>query len=206
MSGITTDATELSTYNSRTVVIEVTGVRHEAMRSSHYTVKVPYNRMSQAMQRIRHMGGKITSITIGVSSSLCETKSVQPSVEATVVSELVVAQPVVEESPVAEPIVEELALAESAQAEQTSGLTVAQLRTQESTQAESTSEPTPAKLVAEEPTPAKLTVAQLVAEEPTPAKPTVAKLVAEEESATATHTTQTPKTSKGRKSRRKPKS
>ncbi|NER30421.1 MAG: rod-capping linker protein [Symploca sp. SIO1C4] len=64
MSGmITTGTSSLSDYNSRSVVIEVTGLcRQDVMRTSNYKVKVPYSRMSQAMQGITRMGGKVVGI------------------------------------------------------------------------------------------------------------------------------------------------
>lgn len=67
MSGmITTGNTNLSTYGSRTIAIEVTGVcRQDVMRTSNYTVKVPYSRMSQTIQGINRMGGKVAGISLG---------------------------------------------------------------------------------------------------------------------------------------------
>lgn len=66
MSGMTTTgATSTSNYNSRTIEIEVTGVcRQDVMKTSNYTVKVPYNRMSQTMQSISRMGGKVSKVTL----------------------------------------------------------------------------------------------------------------------------------------------
>lgn len=56
----------LSDYSSRTVAIEVTGVRRQnVMRKSKYTVRVPYSRLSQAIQQIHRLGGKIVSINAG---------------------------------------------------------------------------------------------------------------------------------------------
>jgi len=67
MSGmITTQNTNVSTYGSRNVTIEVSGVcRQDVMRTSNYTVKVPYSRMSQTIQNISRMGGKIAGISMG---------------------------------------------------------------------------------------------------------------------------------------------
>ncbi|NJK56883.1 MAG: rod-capping linker protein [Pleurocapsa sp. SU_5_0] len=67
MSGmITTGDTNISTYGNRTIAIEVTGVcRQDVMRTSNYTVKVPYSRMSQTIQSINRMGGKVASISLG---------------------------------------------------------------------------------------------------------------------------------------------
>jgi phycocyanin-associated, rod len=67
MSGmITTGDTNVSTYGSRTIAIEVTGVcRQDVMRTSNYTVKVPYSRMSQTIQSINRMGGKVAGISLG---------------------------------------------------------------------------------------------------------------------------------------------
>lgn len=67
MSGmITTGDTNISGYGSRTISIEVTGVRRQdVMRTSNYTVKVPYSRMSQTIQNISRMGGKVASVSLG---------------------------------------------------------------------------------------------------------------------------------------------
>lgn len=67
MSGmITTGNTSISGYDSRTVAIEVTGVRRQdVMRTSNYTIKVPYSRMSQTIQNISRMGGKVASVSLG---------------------------------------------------------------------------------------------------------------------------------------------
>lgn len=75
MSGmITTGDTNVSGYGSRTVAIEVTGVcRQDIMRTSNYTVKVPYSRMSQTIQNINRLGGKIASISLEAASSVSET-------------------------------------------------------------------------------------------------------------------------------------
>lgn len=71
MSGmITIGDTSISGYNSRTIAIEVTGVcRQDIMRSSNYTVKVPYSRMSQTIQSINRMGGKVASVSLEAVSS-----------------------------------------------------------------------------------------------------------------------------------------
>ena len=67
MSGmITTGDTNISGYGSRTVTIEVTGVRRQdVMRTSNYTVKVPYSRMSETIKNISRMGGKVASVSLG---------------------------------------------------------------------------------------------------------------------------------------------
>lgn len=66
MSGmITTGDSSISSYGSRTVEIEVTGVcRQDVMRTSNYTVKIPYSRMSQTMKNIYSMGGKVAKVTL----------------------------------------------------------------------------------------------------------------------------------------------
>ncbi|MEM7590955.1 MAG: phycobilisome linker polypeptide [Cyanobacteria bacterium P01_A01_bin.83] len=75
MSGmITTGDTSVSSYGSRTVKIEVTGVcRQDVARTSNYTVKVPYSRMSQTIQNINRMGGKVASISLGATAPIDET-------------------------------------------------------------------------------------------------------------------------------------
>ncbi|BAZ43075.1 rod linker polypeptide CpcD [Chondrocystis sp. NIES-4102] len=62
---ITTGNSSISEYGSR-IAIQVTGVcRQDVMRTSNYTVKVPYSRMSQTMQNISRMGGKVTGVSVG---------------------------------------------------------------------------------------------------------------------------------------------
>ena len=70
MSGmVTTGDTNVSSYGSRTVAIEVTGVcRQDVMRTSNYTVRVPYSRMSQTIQSISRMGGKVANISVGATA------------------------------------------------------------------------------------------------------------------------------------------
>ncbi|MEL6495638.1 MAG: phycobilisome linker polypeptide [Cyanobacteria bacterium J06623_7] len=66
MSGLITTGTSVSTYGNRTVSIEVTGVcRQDVMRTSNYTVKVPYSRMSQTIQGINRLGGKVAGVSLG---------------------------------------------------------------------------------------------------------------------------------------------
>ena len=63
---ITTGDTSISGNGSRTVTIEVTGVRRQdVMRTSNYSIKVPYSRMSQTIQNISRMGGKVASVSLG---------------------------------------------------------------------------------------------------------------------------------------------
>ena len=71
MSGMTTTGTTgVSDYNTRTVEIEVTGLcRQDVMRTSNYTVRVPFSRMSQVMQGITSIGGKVKSVSMGSGSS-----------------------------------------------------------------------------------------------------------------------------------------
>ena len=74
MSGmITTADTNVSGYSSRTVTIEVAGVcRQDIARTSNYTVKVPYSRMSQTIQNINRLGGKVATISLGETASVPE--------------------------------------------------------------------------------------------------------------------------------------
>jgi hypothetical protein len=84
MSGmITTGDTSISTYGSRTIAIEVTGVcRQDVMRTSNYTVKVPYSRMSQTIQSINRMGGKVAGISLGSTQAAAPTASTEAEPEA----------------------------------------------------------------------------------------------------------------------------
>ena len=67
MSGtIATGENNVSSYGSRTIEIEVTGVcRQDVMRTSNYTVKVPYSRMSQTIKNISRLGGKVANVSLG---------------------------------------------------------------------------------------------------------------------------------------------
>ncbi|MGL5943163.1 MAG: phycobilisome linker polypeptide [Waterburya sp.] len=71
---INTGDTNISEYCSRTVAIEVTGICRQSMaRTSNYTIKVPYSRMSQTIQNINRMGGKIASVSLVGTPSVTET-------------------------------------------------------------------------------------------------------------------------------------
>ena len=73
---ITTGNNSLSTYGSRTVTIEVSGVRRQdVMRTSNYTVKVPYSRMSQAIKNINRLGGKVNNVYVGATAPVDEAHS-----------------------------------------------------------------------------------------------------------------------------------
>ena len=55
----------LSDYENRIVEISVAGVCNQNVRRvSNYTVKLPQNRMSDAMREIHSLGGKITGVTV----------------------------------------------------------------------------------------------------------------------------------------------
>lgn len=61
-------------YKNRPVAIQVTGVRRQdVMRTSNYTLKVPYSSMSRAIQQIHRMGGKIVSVRVGSSTEKQDT-------------------------------------------------------------------------------------------------------------------------------------
>jgi phycocyanin-associated, rod len=63
MSGMANNITpNLSDYESRTVMIEVSGISQCWIRNSHYVMKVSYSRLSNAIQQINRMGGKIISV------------------------------------------------------------------------------------------------------------------------------------------------
>ena len=75
MSGmLTTGISDLSDYNNRTIIIEVTGALGDLVRNSNYTLKVPYNRMSEKMQQISRMGGKIASIRLASSAGAAQSE------------------------------------------------------------------------------------------------------------------------------------
>ncbi|MEO1634597.1 MAG: phycobilisome linker polypeptide [Cyanobacteria bacterium J06631_9] len=55
----------ISDYQSRTVTIEVTGVRQQSvLKTGSYTVRVPYSQMAQALQTINRRGGKVASVQL----------------------------------------------------------------------------------------------------------------------------------------------
>lgn len=57
--------TNLSDCSIRTVAIEVTGMcRQDVAKKSSYVLKVPYNSMSQTIQNISRMGGKVAKVTL----------------------------------------------------------------------------------------------------------------------------------------------
>ncbi len=66
MAGMNTlGSAGISDYQTRTVTIEVAGVRQQSvLKTSSYTVRVPYSQMSQAMQTINRQGGKVASIQL----------------------------------------------------------------------------------------------------------------------------------------------
>lgn len=75
MSGmLTTGTADLSDYNSRTMIIEVTGALGDLVRKSNYTLKVPYNRMSEKVRQINRMGQKIVSIRLASSVGVTESE------------------------------------------------------------------------------------------------------------------------------------
>jgi len=76
---ITIGDTSISGYGSRTVAIEVTGVCHQdVMKTSNYTVKVPYSRMSQTIQNINRMGGKVANVSVGATSTIATAAAEAP--------------------------------------------------------------------------------------------------------------------------------
>jgi len=66
MSGMTAmGACSPSNYDSRTVIIEVSGLcRQDISRTSNYQVKIAHSSMMPAIQNIIRMGGKIDKITV----------------------------------------------------------------------------------------------------------------------------------------------
>jgi CpcD/allophycocyanin linker domain len=65
MYGIATAGnSSISDYNNRIVLLEVIGALNAKARNTHYTMKVPYARLSQTVQRISRAGGKIASVTM----------------------------------------------------------------------------------------------------------------------------------------------
>ncbi|AGY60547.1 phycobilisome linker polypeptide [Gloeobacter kilaueensis] len=65
MSGMAnTGDTTASDYANRTVLIEVTGLQQSWLRTSNSTVKVPYSRLSQTIQQLSRLGGKVAKVTL----------------------------------------------------------------------------------------------------------------------------------------------
>lgn len=77
--------------NSRMVEIEVTGLcRQDIIRASNYRVKVPYSRLSQTMQEIGRIGGKIKGVRMISSSLELSPPSAEPASSAPASSETAV--------------------------------------------------------------------------------------------------------------------
>ena len=72
MSGMTTTGSvNVSDRNARTILLEVTGLcRQKISKTSNYHLKVPYNRLSQTIQNISRMGGKVSKVNILSTGSL----------------------------------------------------------------------------------------------------------------------------------------
>lgn len=70
MSGMATICSNgVNGYANRIFAIEITGVcRQDIAKTSNYSVKVPYSQMSQAIQNVSRMGGKVANVTL-ISSS-----------------------------------------------------------------------------------------------------------------------------------------
>ena len=66
MAGMTATCTNnLSDYDGRVVELSVSGVcRQNVMRMSNYTVKVPHSRMSEEIQNIHRLGGKVAGVKV----------------------------------------------------------------------------------------------------------------------------------------------
>jgi len=63
MSGMaTTLPSNTSSYDNRTAIVEVTGALGDLVRTSNYTLKVPYSRLSDTVKQIHRMGRKISNI------------------------------------------------------------------------------------------------------------------------------------------------
>ncbi|MBD2356242.1 hypothetical protein H6G41_16675 [Tolypothrix sp. FACHB-123] len=68
MATTSTDSGDFSDYSSRQVTIEVTGGCHrELMRKAKYTKTIPYSCLSQTIQSINRLGGKINHVTLSPS-------------------------------------------------------------------------------------------------------------------------------------------
>ncbi|MEM1368060.1 MAG: phycobilisome linker polypeptide [Cyanobacteria bacterium P01_H01_bin.15] len=69
-----TGAFGVSSYGQRPVSITVTGVcKQDVMKTSNYKIRVPLNQMSQVMQSINRMGGKVSAVSVDDSKGLVET-------------------------------------------------------------------------------------------------------------------------------------
>lgn len=64
---VATGQTAAGGYSNRTVTISVSGFCNQALsKTGTYQVRVPYNRMAQAMQNVARMGGKIEGVDVAV--------------------------------------------------------------------------------------------------------------------------------------------
>jgi CpcD/allophycocyanin linker domain len=62
ITSITSNIGNISSYDSRMVSITFTGRQQTLHHQIHQTQSMPYNRLSQAMQKIRRHGGVITAV------------------------------------------------------------------------------------------------------------------------------------------------
>lgn len=81
MSGMTTTSSfSLSDSNARTVLLEVTGLcRQNISKTTNYHLRVSYNRLSQTIQNISRMGGKVSKVSILSAASLASGNSTASS-------------------------------------------------------------------------------------------------------------------------------
>ncbi|MBO1347851.1 MAG: hypothetical protein EBE86_010845 [Hormoscilla sp. GUM202] len=104
----------LSNYDSRMVEIEVTGLcRQDIIRASNYRVKVAYSRLSQIMQEIARMGGKIKGVRMISSSLELSPPSAEPASSAPASSETGVLETEGSETAVSETEISETAVSET---------------------------------------------------------------------------------------------
>ncbi|BAY08912.1 phycobilisome linker polypeptide [Calothrix sp. NIES-2098] len=74
MASTIVDPGDFSEYSSRHVTIEVTGgCNRGLMRKAKYTKTIPYSCLSQTIQSINRLGGKITSVTLSPSHTQVST-------------------------------------------------------------------------------------------------------------------------------------
>ena len=63
-------------YGNRTVAIEVSGLCDMGInRTSNYTLKVPFSRMSHTMQTLNRSGAKVVGVTLSGANAAAETSA-----------------------------------------------------------------------------------------------------------------------------------
>jgi ribosomal protein S8 len=76
ITSISSNISDISSYDSRMITITVTGIRKQFVRLANQTIHVPYSRLSQTIHNIHRSGGNIVDMS---SSSMNSGTSIELS-------------------------------------------------------------------------------------------------------------------------------